>query len=89
MNFLVWANGSWYTKGSPKRKEWKDRAIHIKIERHALVRMFYEELMRVLKPYGGVPPELSWESEPRKLPDMSKVEKYLAEYLLADSALRD
>lgn len=51
--------------------------------------MFYEELMRVLKPYGGVPPELSWESEPRKLPDMSKVEKYLAEYLLADSALRD
>ena len=31
VNFLVWANGSWYTKGSPKRKEWKDRAIHIKI----------------------------------------------------------
>lgn len=75
LNFLVWADGSWYPNSGYNRDH-KDRAIHIKIERRKLVQQFYDVIQYVLQKEGGALPNTPWARQPY---DLSAVEKYLKE----------
>lgn len=74
LNLLVWAGGSWYAHPLYGR-DYKHRAIHIKIERRKLVKLFYDVLQFVLSQNAGTLPKTQWSRLPY---DLSKVEDFLS-----------